>query len=181
MPCPSDLIVILCRGSHSVATQLRVIPSCEPSFLRSASGTWVDFLGANSCGPITSYLPWGWIHARGSPLVMALLWAVSVPGSPSGGTGISRVRISSSGARLMALKPPFSSSYYCSVWSRLEASRAMSFLGVASLGRCLSEAMTRAISLLTSLPRVPLGAPPCVDSNPWSTPEDGTVHKPPQS
>jgi len=63
---------ILCRGSHSAVTQLRVIPSYEPSFLRSASGSWVDVLGANSCAPITGYLPWGIstflsYHARGSP------------------------------------------------------------------------------------------------------------------
>ena len=136
--CPSDLIVILCRGPHNATAQLRVIPSCEPSFLRSASGTWVDFLGANSCAPITSYLPWGGstfpsYHAHGSPLVMALPWVVSVPGSPSGGMGTSRVRISPSGARLMALKPPFSSPYFCSVWPRLEASRAMPLLGDVSL------------------------------------------------
>ena len=57
--CPFGLIVILCRGPHSAATQLRVFPSCEPSSLRSASVTWVDFLGANSCAPITSHFPWG--------------------------------------------------------------------------------------------------------------------------
>jgi len=79
-------------------------------------------------------------HARGSPLVMALSWAVSVPGSPNGGRGTSRVRISPSGARLMALKPPFSSLYCCSVWSRLEARRCFS-LGEAPLGRRLSWAM----------------------------------------
>jgi len=53
---------ILCRGSRSAATQLRVIPSCEPSFLRSAFGTWVDFLGVNSCAPIINCLPWGLVH-----------------------------------------------------------------------------------------------------------------------
>jgi len=63
---------ILCRGSHNAVTELRVILSCEPSFLRSASGSWVDVLGANSRVPITGYLPWGIstflsYHARGSP------------------------------------------------------------------------------------------------------------------
>jgi len=56
---------------------------------------------------------------------------------------------------------------------------AMPLLGDASLGQRLSEAMTQAVNLLTSLPWVPLGAPLCVDSDLWSTPEDGTVHKPP--
>ena len=53
-------------------------------------------------------------HARGSPLGVALSWVVSAPGSPSGGMGTSRVRLLSTGTRTMALKPPFSSFYYCS-------------------------------------------------------------------
>ena len=36
---------ILCGGSHSAATQLRVIPSCGPSSLRNASVTRVDSSG----------------------------------------------------------------------------------------------------------------------------------------
>ena len=79
-------------------------------------------------------------HARGSPLVMALSWVVSVPGSPSSGVDTSQVRIPPSGARPMALKPPFSSPYYCSVWSRLEASLAMSLLGNVSIERRLYRA-----------------------------------------
>ena len=138
--------------------------TCEPSFLRSASGSWVDFLGANSYVPITSYLPWDGstfpsYHARGSSLVMALSWVVSVPGSPSDGIGTSRVSISPSGARLMTSKSPISSPYFCSVRLRLEASRAMSLLGDASLGRRPCEALTLAVNLLTSLSWVPRGAP----------------------
>ena len=53
-------------------------------------------------------------HARGSPLGMALSWVVSVPGSPSGGMGTSRVRLPPTGTRTMALKPPFSYLHYCS-------------------------------------------------------------------
>ena len=36
---------ILCGGSHSAATQLRVIPSCGPSYLRNASVMRVDSSG----------------------------------------------------------------------------------------------------------------------------------------
>ena len=152
---------ILCRGSHSAVTQLRVIISCEPSFLRSASGLWVDVLGANSCAPITGYLPWGIstflsYHARGSPLVMALSQVVSVPGSPSSGVDTSWVRASLSGARLAALKPSFSFPYYCSGLSRPEASLPRAML---LFGRRLLLAMTRAVDLLTSLSWVPRGAP----------------------
>ena len=60
--CPSDLIIILRRWTHSAATQLRVNPLCGPSFLRSASGVWGDFLGADSCAPIASHSPWGCIY-----------------------------------------------------------------------------------------------------------------------
>ena len=82
---------------------------------------------------------------------MALSWVVSVPGSPSSGVDTSQVRISPSGAKLMALKPSFYSPSYCSGLLRLEASlrclcsamsyfrrrltRAMSLLGDASSGR----------------------------------------------
>jgi len=130
---------IQCGGSHNAITQLRVILLCEPSFLWSASGSWVDVLGANSCAPITGYLPWGMstflsYHARGSPLVVALSRVVSVPGSPSSGVDTSWVRASPSSARLAALKPPSSSPYYCSGLSRPEASPATPL----SLGRCFS-------------------------------------------
>ena len=124
---------IQCGGSHSAVTQLRVILSCGPS------GSWVDVLGANSCASITGYLPWGIstllsYHARGSPLVVALSRVVSVPGCPKSGVDTSWVRASPSGARLAALKPPFSSPYYCSGHLRPEASSATPL----SLGRCFS-------------------------------------------
>ena len=62
-------------------------------------------------GSVSTFLSY---HARGSPLGVALSWVVSVPGSPSGGVGTSRVRLPPTGTRTMALKPPFSSPYYCS-------------------------------------------------------------------
>ena len=132
--CPSDLIVILCRGSHSAATQLRVFPSCEPSSLRSAYVTWVDFLGANSCAPITSHLPWGCIYLS----LVSCTWF-----SPCDGPLMGRIcpRVSQQwrgyftrqvypllALELMALKPPFSSPCYCSQLSGPDV----------SLGRCLS-------------------------------------------
>ena len=49
-------------------------------------------------------LPWAW-PSHGSYLSQ---------GSPSGGVGTSRVRLPPTGTRTMALKPPFSSLYYCS-------------------------------------------------------------------
>ena len=148
------------------------------------SGTWVDFLGVNSCvvthpGGVSTLISY---HARGSPLVMALLWVVSVPGSPSSGEDTSEVKIPPSGATLMALKPPFLFPLllFCMVEARSLSgnvftrrcpsratplsgdaslgrclSRAMPQRGNDSLGRCLSEAMTRAVILLTSLPWVP--------------------------
>ena len=62
-------------------------------------------------GSVSTFLSY---HARGSPLGVALSWVISVPGSPSGGVGTSRVRLPPTGTRAMALKPPFSSLYYCS-------------------------------------------------------------------
>ena len=129
-------------------------------------------------------------HARGSPLVMALSWVVSVPGSPSSGVGTSRVRLPPTGTRTHGLEATFlfSSLLFCmvearslsgDVFTRRCLSRATPLLGDGSLGRRLSEAMTRAVNLLTSLPWVPWGVPPCVDSDLWSMPGDGTVHKPP--
>ena len=175
---------IPCRGSHSAVTQLRVILSCEPSFLRSASGSWVNVLGANSCAPITGYLPWGIstfpsYHARGSPLVMALSRVVSVPGSPSSVVDTSWARASPSGARLAASKPPSSSPYYCLGLSRPEASLGDASLSRAMLhfGRRLLLAMTRAVDLLTSLPWVPRGVPVTRWLWPSSTSDDGTVQR----
>ena len=102
--CPSDLIIILRRGSHSAATQLRVNPLCGPSFLQSA----FDFLGANSCVPITSHLPWGCIYTH---VVLPWSW-------PSHGSYLSQGLQQWCGyftsqvypllvLELMALKPPF--------------------------------------------------------------------------
>ena len=150
--CPSGLIVILHRGSHSAATQLRVNPLCGPSFLQSASGTWGDFLGANSCAPIASHSPWGCIylslvsctwfspgHSHGSYLsqgLPAVAWILHESGLPSTGT------------RTYGLEATFLC--YCSELRLNLAmpslgrclSRAMPLLGDASLGRCLSWAMS---------------------------------------
>jgi len=110
--CFSDLIATLRGGPYSVVTQLRVNPSCKPSFLEVHLEQGGDFLGANSCAPTSSHTPWECTtflsyHARGSPLGVAPSWVVSVSGFPSGGVGASRVRLLPTGTRTVALKPPF--------------------------------------------------------------------------
>ena len=74
------------------------VPTHAPQPLISCPGSVYTFL---------SY------HARGSPLGVTLPWVVSVPGSPSGGVGASWVRLPPTSTRTMALRPPFSSLYYC--------------------------------------------------------------------
>ena len=109
----SDLIVILRKGSHSTATQLRVGPLCEPSFLEVllARGLtfWVRTRApqplATHFGSVSTFLSY---HARGSSLGVAPSWVVSVPGSPNGGVGTSRVRLLPTGTKTVVLKPPFS-------------------------------------------------------------------------
>ena len=116
--CPSDLIATLRRGPHSAVTPLRVIPLCEPSFLKVhlAQGVtfWVPTHASQPLvirpGSVSTLLSY---HARGSPLGVALSWVVAAPGCPSGGMGTSRVRLPPTGMRTMALKPPSSSLYYC--------------------------------------------------------------------
>jgi len=143
--CPSDLIGILCRGSHGAATQLRVTPSCEPSLLRNAFVMWVDFLGANSRAPITSHSPWGHIYLS----LVSCTW--SPPGyGPLMGSVCPRVSQQWRGyftsqvypllvLELMALMPPFSSPCYCSELSRLDVSLGRCLrLGDVLLGRCLT-------------------------------------------
>jgi len=146
---------IMCRGSHSAAIQLRVILSRELSF-EVLSSTWVDFLGVNSCVPVTSHSPWGGAstllsyHACGSSLVMALSWVVSVPGSPSSGVGTSRVKLPPTGTRTHGLEATFlfSSLLLCMVeaWSlsgnvftRRWLSWATPLLGDASARRWLER------------------------------------------
>jgi len=159
--CSSDLTAALHRGPHSAVTQLRVIPLCESSFLKVhlawGMTLWVPthvpqplVIRPESVSTFLSY------HARNSPLGVALSWVVSAPGSPIGGMGTSRVRLLSTGTRTMALKPPFSSFYYCSglrlnptmlqpgdtlFWRRLLL--ATPRLGDASLWRRLLLAMPR--------------------------------------
>jgi len=60
--CSSDLIVTLRGGPYSTVTQLRVNPSCKPSFLEVHLARGGDFLGANSCAPTSSHSPWECIY-----------------------------------------------------------------------------------------------------------------------
>ena len=88
-------------------------------FPRSASGAWSDFLGANSCALASSQSPGSAPtllshHAPGSPLGLALSWALSTPGVSLRWRGTSRVRILPTDTRTMALEPPFSSLCYYS-------------------------------------------------------------------
>ena len=74
-------------------------------------------------------------HARGSPLVMALSWVLSVPGSPSSGVGTSRVRLLPTGTRTYGLEATFLFSLllFCMV-------EAQSLSGDVFTRRCLSWA-----------------------------------------
>ena len=146
---------------------LGFFPSCEPSFLRSAFVTWVDFLGANSCAPITSHSPWGCIYLS----LVSCMWF-----SPGHGPLMGRICPRASQQwrgyftsqvypllvlEFRALKPPFSSPCYCSELSRPEASlRCLSLvfcLGDAFTWRCfnlempfLGDALARRRSLLAT-------------------------------
>ena len=110
--CSSNLIVILRRGSHNAVTQLRVIPLCESSFLEVYLARVVTFwvptdaplLLVTHLGRESTFLSY---HARGSLLGVALSWVVSVPGSPSGGVGTSRVRLPPIGTRTHGLEATF--------------------------------------------------------------------------
>jgi len=100
--CLSDLIVTLRGGPYSVVTQLRDNPSCKSPLLgvhlRKGVIFWVLTHAPQpliSCPETPTFLSY---HARGSPL----------------GVGTSRVRLPLTGTRTVALKPPFSSLYYCS-------------------------------------------------------------------
>jgi len=86
-------------------------------------------------GSVSTFLSY---HARGSPLDVALSWVVSVPGSPSGGVGTSRVKLPPTGTRTMALKPPFPSLCYYSELSRPEAPLRCLNLAVSYLGDALT-------------------------------------------
>ena len=128
--CSSDLIVILRSGPHSAVTQLRVIPLCESSFFEVHLAQGVTFwvpthasqLLVTHFGSVSTFLSY---HAHGSPLDVAFSWVVSVPGSPSGGVGTSRVKLPPTGTRTYGLEATFlfSSSLF---WAR----RAWDFLTV---------------------------------------------------
>ena len=182
--CSSDLIVALHRGPHNVVTQLRVIPLCESSFLKVHLAQGVTYLVPTHApqpllirpGSVSTLLSY---HARGSHLGMALSWVVSAPGSPSGGMGTSQVRLLPTGTRTMALKPPFSSLYYCPEvlrllavsplplsslpmgiggWYRRCPTLATPHLGDASSWRCLH------LATLTPWRRPTLATPQVVNS-----------------
>ena len=117
--CFSDLIATLHGGPYSAVTQLRVNPSCQPSFLEVHLVRGVTFwvptcvpqLLVTHLGGVSTFLSY---HARGSPLGVASSWVVSVPGFPCGSVGTSRVRLPLLVLELIALKPPFSSLHCCS-------------------------------------------------------------------
>ena len=142
--CSSNLIVILRRGSHNAATELRVIPLCDPFFLEVllARGltSWVPTCAPQplvTCpGSVSTLLsrtthlvhPWAW-PSHGSYLSQ---------GFPCGGAGTSRIRLLPTDTRTMALKPLFSSLCYCSELSRPEAS-----LRCLNLVFCLGDTLTQ--------------------------------------
>jgi len=141
--CPSDLIVILCEGSHSAVTQLRVNPLCESSFLEvhlargvtfwvptHAPQTRVTRLGVYLPFSRTMHvvLPWSW-PSHGSYLsqgLPAVAWVLHESGYP--------LLV----LELMALRPPSFPLCYCSELSSPEAS-----LQCLSLVSCLGDALTR--------------------------------------
>ena len=110
--CSSDLIATLRGGPYSVVTQLRDNPSCKSSFLEVHLAQGVTFWVPTHApqplvtrpGSVSTFLSY---HARGSPLGVALSWVVSVPGSPSGGVGTSRVRLPPTGTRTYGLEATF--------------------------------------------------------------------------
>ena len=110
--CSSDLIATLHGGPYSAVTQLRVNPSCKPSFLEVllARGvtSWVPTRAPQPLlthlGGVSTFLSY---HARGSPLGVASSWVVSVPGFPSGGVGTSRVRLPPTGTRTYGFEATF--------------------------------------------------------------------------
>jgi len=104
---------------YNAVTKLREIPACKSSFLEVhvAQGvtTWVP---THAPQPLVTrpgvYLP----SFRTMHVVHP--WAWPSPGSylsqgfSRGGVGISRIGLPPTGTGTMALKPPFSSLYYCS-------------------------------------------------------------------
>jgi len=80
---------------------------CEVLLLRGLTfwvPTHASQLLVTRPGSVSTFLSY---HARGFPLVMALSWVVSVPGSPSSGVGTSRVRFSPTGTRTCGLEATF--------------------------------------------------------------------------
>ena len=111
-PCV-DLIAILRGGRYSAVTQLRDIPPCKSSFLEMHLAQGVTFwVPTHVPQPLVtrpvSILAFLLYYTHGSPLGVALSWVVSIPGSPRGGVGTSRVRLPPTGTKTMALEPPFS-------------------------------------------------------------------------
>ena len=177
-------------------------------FPQSASGAGGDFLRANSCpqplvirpGSVSTLILY---HARGSPLGVALSWVVSATGSPSGGMGTSQVRLLPTGTRTMAwshLSLLFVTVLGCALtWqcfnlampsSCRRLTKATPHQGYTFSRRrlllatpCFGDAPKRSVCWLPSLDSS--GGPTIcwLWLNRWlwlwSTPGDGTIHKPP--
>ena len=126
--CSSDLIVTLRGGPYSAVTQLRVNPSCKPSFLEVHLAQGGDFLGANSCAPTSSHSPWEciylslvpctWFSPRRDPLMGRICPRVSQRWRRYFTSQVTPYWY----LELMALKPPFSSLHCCYEPSRPETS-----------------------------------------------------------
>jgi len=158
--CPSDLIVTLRGGPYNVITQLRDNPSCKSPLLgvhlRKGVIFWVPTHAPQpqiSCPrSVPTFLSY---HARGSPL----------------GVGTSRVRLPLTGTRTVALKPPFSSLYYCSQVLRplAESPPPRSFLPMGIGGRhrrCLNLA-TPHLGDVSPWRRLTLATPHLGNASPW--------------
>jgi len=125
----SDLSAAPRGRSYDAVTQLREIPACKSSFLEvhQAQGvtTWVPTHAPQPLvtrpGSVSAFLSY---HARGLPLGRGPLpgricprdspKVARVATSYTSCMSTSRVRLLPTGTGKMALKPPFSSLYYCS-------------------------------------------------------------------
>jgi len=79
--CSSDLIATLRGGPYSAVTQLKVNPSCKPSFLEVHLAQGGDFLGVNSYAPTSSHSPLGVDLPFSRTVHVVLPWAWPPHGS----------------------------------------------------------------------------------------------------
>jgi len=125
--CSSHLIATIRGGPYSAITQLRVNPSCKPSFLEVHLARRGDFLGANSCAPTSSHSPWECIYLLLVPRTWfvpergPLMGRICPRGLPEVTWVLHKLGCSVLVLELMALKPPSSFLCYCSELSRPEA------------------------------------------------------------